>query len=137
MNCPQTDNVLQNFHDELKQLALKAQQHPPFTEIRQEAMTELIEKMMNSEQLWYPHPSQLDEEAYRDAQQNLWLYVCQAIEKYNPELGSVITWVNMLMYRRFYREARAKSTNKHIKNLSDFDLLLNNFFLVDARSVEK
>lgn len=128
MECQQNDNVLpERLDEQLKQLALTAQQYPLLSDIRRQASTKLICAILHSKKLWVPRRSQLDEEAYDEAKQNLWLYVYEEIEKYNPELGSVIVWVNMLLCKRFYREAKAKFIDKQVNKVVDIDSLLNNY----------
>jgi hypothetical protein len=44
------------------------------------------------------------EEIYAEAQQRLFLHLCEKIDQYNPEL-EVMQWANFLMRRRFFIEA--------------------------------
>lgn len=135
MECQQNDNVLpEELDEQLKQLALTAQQHPLLSDIRRQALTKLISAILHSKKLWVPRQSQLDEEAYDEAKQNLWLYVYEEIEKYNAELGSVIVWVNMLLCRRFYREAKAKLIDKQVNKVADIDSLLSNYVFIEDES---
>lgn len=141
MECPQINNVPpQKLDDLLRQLALTAQQHPPLSLLRQKNLNKLFAAILDSEQLWYPKKDHFYEsykEIYQEAQQNLWLYICQNIEKYNPDSGPVMNWVNMLLYRRFYREAKAKFTDKRFKNISNWDNISNSYFLLEKSSLPK
>jgi DNA-directed RNA polymerase specialized sigma24 family protein len=66
------------------------------------------------------------EDIYDEAVQELLLYICQNVEKYDPERGSVMAWVNVLLERRFFKEAIPKilgKPNLQKMTLSDLDNL--------------
>jgi DNA-directed RNA polymerase specialized sigma24 family protein len=113
--------------EQLKQLALVAQQHPPMTRERQMALRQLVNQILQSGRLCRPQSGQFSgvyQDIYDDALQELLLYICQTIEKYDPERGSVMAWVNMLLERRFFKEAIPRILDKQgIKrmDLSDLD----------------
>lgn len=115
--------------EQLKQLALVAQQHPPLTRERQMALRQLVDRILQSGRLCRPQSGQFSgvyQDIYDDALQELLLYICQTIEKYNSERGSVMAWVNMLLERRFFKEAIPRILDKQgIKrmDLSDLDKL--------------
>lgn len=92
----------------LKELALTAQQQPLQSAERQFALTELYAIILDSKKLWYPPKNRFIQDAYDEAKQELWWYVCKFIEKYDPEKGSVIAWVNTMLDRRFYSKALAE-----------------------------
>lgn len=92
----------------LKELAQAAQQHPLESPERQFALTELYATISNSKKLWYPPKDKFNQDAYDEAKQELWYYVCKFIDKYDPVKGSVIAWVNTMLDRRFYSSALAK-----------------------------
>lgn len=101
--------------EQLKQLATRAQQHPPLTRQRQLALTQLVEAILKSGRLCRPHRDQFIhryEEIYEEARQELLFYICQHIDKYNPERGSVMAWCNVLLERRFFKEAIPKVLDK-------------------------
>lgn len=108
--------------DPLTYLAVTAQQHPPGSLPRQLALTQLVKGLLQSGKLYRPYsPCNSNyEEIYREAQQNLFLYLCQNLERYQPERSSIITWVNMLMERRFFREASIQSRDAPL-SLYDLD----------------
>ena len=114
---------------QLEQLALTAKQHPPLTSERQLALRKLINGIRQSGRLCHPHWGQFSgvyPDIYNEALQELWLYVCQSIDRYDPERGSVMDWVNMLLDRRFFKEAIPKILDKQgLKRitLSDLDNL--------------
>ena len=89
----------------LKQLVLTAKQHPPQSAKRQTALTNIHATILNSKKLWYPPKYQFNEDAYNEAKQELWCYVCKFIEKYDPKKGTVIAWINTLLSKRFYKDA--------------------------------
>jgi DNA-directed RNA polymerase specialized sigma24 family protein len=124
------DKAQNNELDEqLKQLAISAQQHPPLTQGRQLALRKLVNGIVQSGRLCRPQRGQFSgsyEDIYDEAVQELLLYICQNIEKYDPERGSVMAWVNVLLERRFFKEAIPKilgKPNLQKMTLSDLDNL--------------
>ena len=124
------DKVQNNELDEqLKQLAIWAQQHPPLTQGRQLALRKLVNGIVQSGRFCRPQRGQFFgsyEDIYDEAVQELLLYICQNIEKYDPERGSVMAWVNVLLERRFFKEAIPKilgKPNLQKMTLSDLDNL--------------
>lgn len=85
---------------QLKHLALFAQHHPPYTELRQYALGELIEAIRLSGRLIHPHRErfspQFYELLYDEAVNKTLTYVCQKIDYYDPERGDkkFMNWVN-------------------------------------------
>jgi DNA-directed RNA polymerase specialized sigma24 family protein len=95
----------------LLQLAVVAQESPPGSLERRVSLTKLVNLLMRSTCLWRPPKivsSPIYQEIYNEARQELFLYICQHIEKYNPERATVIVWVNVLFERRFFRDAIRK-----------------------------
>src|SRR4028119_1215666 len=124
------DKAQNNELDEqLKQLAISAQQHPALTQGRQLALRKLVNGIVQSGRLCRPQRGQFSgsyEDIYNEAVQELLLYICQNIDKYNPERGSVMAWVNVLLERRFFKEAIPKILDKPNltrMTLSDLDNL--------------
>lgn len=120
---------IEELDEQLKQLATLAQQYPSRTRKRQLALTQLVQVILRSGRLRRPHRGQFlhrYEEIYEEAQQELLFYVCQHIDKYNPERGSVMAWCNVLLARRFFKEAIPKVIDKpgvEKKTLVDLDNL--------------
>ncbi|MBD2776078.1 sigma-70 family RNA polymerase sigma factor [Iningainema tapete] len=114
---------------QLKELATAAQQQPQPTKSRRVALSKLVDAIWKSPKLYRPYSGQsksLDEDVYDEAVQNLFLYICNNINKYNPERGTVMTWVNMLLTQRFFPEAvrkiigrgnEIKLEDSHLENL--------------------
>ena len=124
------DKAQNNELDEqLKQLAISAQQHPALTQGRQLALRKLVNGIVQSGRLCRPQGGQFSgsyEDIYDEAVQELLLYICQNIEKYDPERGSVMAWVNVLLERRFFKEAIPQilgKPNLQKMTLSDLDNL--------------
>ncbi len=93
---------------QLQKYALEAQAHPQGSLDRRRALDKLVRIVLGSKRLYRPPISRLPpqcqgayQEIYRDAQQALMLYVCQNIDRYDPQKASVMGWLNMLMDRRF------------------------------------
>ncbi|HAZ47552.1 MAG TPA: hypothetical protein DDW76_25995 [Cyanobacteria bacterium UBA11369] len=112
--------------EQLKQLARAAQQHPPLTLLRQLALRQLVNGILTSGRLCRPQPGHFSgvyDDIYDEAVQELLLYICQNIDKYNPERGEVMAWVNVLLERRFFKEAIPKIIDKQeIQKMSLSDL---------------
>lgn len=89
----------------LKELAITAQNHPPQSRDRRAALTKLHSIVVNSKKLWYPPSNRFNQYIYDEAKQELWCYVCQFIEKYDPQKGEVIAWIKTLLKTRFYPKA--------------------------------
>ncbi|MFB2980020.1 hypothetical protein [Microseira sp. BLCC-F43] len=114
------------LNQQLKQLARAAQQQPPLTLLRQLALRQLVNGILTSGRLCRPQPGNFSgvyEDIYDEAVQELLLYICQNIDKYNPERGEVMAWVNVLLDRRFFKEAIPKIMDKQdIQRMSLSDL---------------
>jgi DNA-directed RNA polymerase specialized sigma24 family protein len=114
---------------QLKQLAIAAQQQPPLTQRRQLTLRQLVNGILTSGRLCRPQSGQFAgvyEDIYDEAVQELLLYICQNIDKYNPERGEVMAWVNVLLERRFFKEAIPKILDKkdiQRMTISDLDEL--------------
>ena len=113
--------------EQLKQLAISAQRYPPLTQGRQLALTKLVQAILKSGRLCRPQRENFlycYADIYEEAQQELLFYICQHIDKYNPELGPVMRWCNVLLERRFFKEAIPKALDKQgfkKMTLSDLD----------------
>ncbi|MFN6527820.1 sigma-70 family RNA polymerase sigma factor [Nostoc sp. ChiSLP03a] len=102
---------------QLKDLAIAAQQYTHLTKEKRIALTRLINAIWQSGKLVSPYKGQfqlLYQDIYDEAVQNLFFYICQDnnINKYDPERGEVMTWVNMLLTKRFFPEAIPKIIGK-------------------------
>ncbi|MCL1474991.1 sigma-70 family RNA polymerase sigma factor [Argonema antarcticum] len=113
----------------LKQLAIKAQQHPMMTPERQRALVQLVQAILQSGRLCRPYWGQFEgiyEDIYNEARQDMLLYICQKIDDYDPEKSPVMRWVNFLLEKRFFREAIPKFMDKNIirRTLDDLENII-------------
>ena len=94
--------------DRLKHLVFAAQQHPKKSRERQRALQRLIIAIQQSGKLCRPRRGQFQgfyQDIYAEAVQQLFAFICERIDDYNPQKGEVMTWVNVLLDRRFFIEA--------------------------------
>ncbi len=97
-----------NTQEQLRRLADEAKQQPVDKKEKRKALSKLINCICRCHKLSRPHmglPASLKDEIYQEGLQNLCLWLCNNIDKYDSERGEVIAWVNMLLIRRFYPEA--------------------------------
>jgi DNA-directed RNA polymerase specialized sigma24 family protein len=93
---------------QLKQMAIAAQHHPPKSRLRQRALSQLIRALQQSKKLVRPRRSQFRgfyDEIYAEAVQRLFVHLCEKIDAYQPHRGEVLQWVNFLLDRQFFIEA--------------------------------
>ncbi len=101
--------------EQLKRYAIEAQQHPWQSQKRQTALRQLVHGILTSGRLCRPQKGQYGGrygEIYDEALQDLMVFICESIDKYSPERGPVLVWVNMLLRRRFFIEAIPKVLDK-------------------------
>ncbi|NEP51334.1 MAG: hypothetical protein F6K65_22060 [Moorea sp. SIO3C2] len=94
----------QQQDEKLRQLATEAQDYPAKTRMRQIALTKLVKAIRESGQLCRPHRGKFIgfyEEIYDEACNRVFLYLCQNIDKYDPNKGEVLQWFNFLLRKRF------------------------------------
>jgi hypothetical protein len=100
---------------QLQELALQTQQLPLGTTTRRINLSKLIDGIYRSGKLCHPYKGQffgIYEQIYQEAIQDLFLYICKNLHKYDPERASFMTWVNMLLSQRFFKEAIPKIMGK-------------------------
>lgn len=103
--------------ERLKQLALKAKQHPPQTPERQQALAEMVQLIWQSGRLCRPYRGQFQgiyEQIYDEARQEMLLYICQNIDNYDPQKSPVMRWVNFLFEHRFFPNTIPKFMDRNI-----------------------
>ena len=96
------------LNQQLQAIALTAQRYPPLSKGRQAALRQLVSGILRSGSLCRPQKGKFSgvyEDIYAEARQELLLYICKNVDRYSPDRGTVMTWVNMLLTRRFFREA--------------------------------
>lgn len=92
---------------QLKQFAMDAQSAPPKSAQRQRSLTRMVSLICQSRKLVRPYQGQfqgLYNDIYAEAQQRLLLYLCENIDRYDPQ-REVLQWANFLMQKRFFVEA--------------------------------
>jgi hypothetical protein len=93
------------LNQRLRELVQMAKSYPPKSPQQRHILGKLISEIQNSGLLCHPScPFQYQgcyAEIYATALQNIFLYVCQHLELYNPDVGEVLGWVNFLLSRRF------------------------------------
>ncbi|NES23070.1 MAG: hypothetical protein F6K41_30165 [Symploca sp. SIO3E6] len=91
--------VFQQVLDEtcLQQLALVAQQYAPKTQERQYAVEELVNALCLSGKL--RRQGNIPDHIYREAVNQTLFYLCRKIDKYQPDKGRFLGWVNYRLER--------------------------------------
>ena len=117
-----------DFNQQLQQLVLEAQCHPPQSYQRQLALNHLIGEIWRSHQLGHPKSGRwapdVYEDLYNEALQRMLLEVCQKIEGYHPE-HRVMAWVNFLLKCHFSAVVREYHDRKIVPlSLDDLDWLI-------------
>ena len=96
-----------DIDEQLKRLAVEAQQAPPKSVQRQRSLTRLVSAIYQSRKLVRPYKGQFQgfyHDIYAEAQQRLMLYLCENIDRYDSH-REVLQWANFLMQKRFFVEA--------------------------------
>jgi len=109
---------MEDFDQRLKHLALEAQQHFG-TAKGQRLLMQLWQEVYCSGRLYRPPREKIPgvyEDVYDEAVLQLMEYTLRRIETYDPDRGvSVIGWMNMLLERRFIRDAIGRVTQREQK----------------------
>jgi len=82
-------NTSDNVDEYLKRLIDLACSYPEGSKERQKELTEIIRVVTKSSQLWRNNSPY-----YEDALQQTWLHLCDNPERYEPDRGTVITWLS-------------------------------------------
>lgn len=94
---------------QLREWITEACRHPPGSPLRQRHLTKVIRVV--SGKLWRESVAY-----YQDAVQQTWVYFCKNIcNGYDPNLGTVATWLNAYLKRRlqdFYIDTQKRRTNE-------------------------
>jgi len=101
---------MSDIDHQLHEWVTEACRHPPGSPARQRSLTKVIRVV--SGKLWRESV-----DYYQDAVQQTWVYFCKYIcGKYDPNLGTVPTWLNAYLKRRlqdFQIERQKKSNTEH------------------------
>ena len=76
----------------LQQLALEAQKHQPLTKQWQYAFEALTNAILLSNKLL--HKAKIYDDVYEEAKNELWIWLYQNINSYNPSKGKFTAWLN-------------------------------------------
>ncbi|NJR75063.1 MAG: hypothetical protein HC773_18375 [Scytonema sp. CRU_2_7] len=118
--------------EQLKKLALKAQQHPPYSELRQYFLGELVEAIRLSGKLAHPHREKFSPQfydlIYEEAVNKTLTYICRKINTYDPNRGNrkFMNWVNFRLDRSIlesYHEFRDPKLSE-LPSLSDLEMIV-------------
>jgi DNA-directed RNA polymerase specialized sigma24 family protein len=105
---------MSELEDRLRQLVVEACGHPPGSLLRQKKLTQIIR--LTTHKLWKENVSY-----YQDALQQTWIFFCHNIcesttgDRYNPDRGSVATWLNAYLRRRlqdFYIDQQKQKAHR-------------------------
>ena len=106
-NARTSPGTMCEIDERLKQLAIEAQRHPPKSLSRQQALADLLMAIRQSGKLAYPCQGQFQgfyDEIYEEARQRLFVFICEHIDRYDPD-KEVLQWANFLLKQRFFIEA--------------------------------
>lgn len=90
---------MSELDEQLRQLALQAQQHPPKSPERKRCLEQLITSIKNSGQkirLNCHGYQELYQEIYDVTEQKTFQYICEKIDNYNLEKGEVMAWFKFI-----------------------------------------
>ena len=105
-------NEEESLEEQLKNLVVETCQHPQGSFERQRGLNKLIRIIQRSGKIW--RDSSPD---YEDALQQMWLYFCRNLSAYDPQKGSLITWLNTYLKWRLLdqRIDEQQETNIFVK----------------------
>ncbi|HEY9674765.1 MAG TPA: hypothetical protein V6D11_25220 [Waterburya sp.] len=117
---------------QLKKLAIEAQRHPPHTELRQQALGELIEAIRLSGKLLRPYRASFSPQFYNlvydEAVNKTLVYVCRNIDKYDPERGGkkFMNWVNFRLDKVFIESCHefSEPNSMGLPSLADLEQIV-------------
>jgi hypothetical protein len=103
--------LVDDLDQTLRTLVTEACSHPPKSWKRREKLSEVHRLVMKSGKLWREYTPY-----YNDALQEMWEYCCQNPEQYDPNLQSVITWLDDYLKKRLrnLRDARYRQKSREI-----------------------
>ena len=99
----------------LQQLALKVQQYQPLTKEWQYAFQFLTNAILLSDKLL--HKANIDRDVYEEAKNELWLWLYQHINTYNPSKGKFTAWLNF-RFDMILRNSHVSQNDPFIQKLN-------------------
>jgi DNA-directed RNA polymerase specialized sigma24 family protein len=117
----------------LQQLAISAQKSPVGSHERRYFLNALIKSLMSSGKLYRPSLIKADHGAYQDALQNVFLYIVQNIDRYEPAKANFLAWINAHLRFRFLD--RISESLLESRSSSRRPLILKDDFDVDVDEI--
>jgi hypothetical protein len=99
----------------LRQLALEVQQYQPLTKEWQYAFQFLTNAILLSDKLL--HKANIYSDVYEEAKNELWIWLYQNINTYNPSKGKFIAWLNF-RFDMILRESQVARNDPFIQKLN-------------------
>jgi DNA-directed RNA polymerase specialized sigma24 family protein len=112
---------------ELKNYALTAQQHLPRSKERQVALSKLITAIQKPGCLCKPSLTfgAKRQDVITEGRSRLYLFICEQIDRYDPERGEVLQWINnrlRYLYIEAYRDLSSQGKGRvTILSLDDLE----------------
>ena len=99
------NSVGDDLNERLKRLVVEACSYPKDSKARREKLSEIVRKVKRSGKLWKENTPY-----YQDALQEMWLFLCENVERYKPNESSscsVLTWldINLKWQLQDFRQA--------------------------------
>ena len=106
------------LNETLKQLVADACAHSHRSFERQRCIQEIYQRVMRSGRLWTENTPY-----YGDALQETWEYCCQHLDKYDPTLSAVTTWINnrLRWTLKKWRDRQLRDQNRMANPISTED----------------
>lgn len=98
----------EELDNQLRRLITQACSHPRDSTERRITLTKVVRAIIKSGKLWKDNDPN-----YGDVLQKTWLYFCENIDQYDPERGSVITWLNA--YLKYRLQDIRRERNQELK----------------------
>lgn len=137
LEMPSHQNHL--LDEELKELAILAQSHPPKSAQRRKCLGRLIEKARKSDRLRRNFSYQdvpFAEEIYREALQDLWTFVSQNIEQYDPQRSPFLRWLNYLLVKRFFPNAISRVIQRNQQKIGQLTVYFESWERINCNYEE-
>ena len=112
--------------DQLERLALAVQKQPRGSNGRRLAQNRLVCAIERSGKLFCQGRFNFPPEVYDEAVRETLLYLCRNIDRYNPTIAKVMTWVNDALHFRFIDAiARYRKQQERLKREVSLDCPVN------------
>ncbi|MBL1177194.1 hypothetical protein [Pantanalinema sp. GBBB05] len=127
---------------QLAELAEQAKQAKSALE-RQRSLNRLIHLLSQPRVLYRPqvnrHPPDVHRDLYNETCQRVWLYVCRNIGQYNPQRGSVRTWVNYLLDKRFIDVVKERNGRRitYVPDIAELEKVMPEAEISDAQILQE